>query len=252
MKTVWSSGGGTQSNAIAALIIQGKLAKPDIAIIVDTEQEMSSTWEYYDNYTRPALAKIGVDLVRIPKSKYATVDLFSKNGETFLMPVFTYFSGSIAKLPTNCSNEWKERVVQRYARERFPDEKEFQVWLGMTIDEPKRFKQKIGKWTNDYPLARLRMTRKHCIDLVMKMGWPRPPKSTCITCPNKSHDDWISQKRDFPEDFESACQFDEWMRREVDDTFYLHRSCKPLRDITPDDDKGDLSTTRCDSGYCFN
>ena len=252
MKTVWSSGGGVQSNAIAALIVQGKLPKPDIAVIVDTEQEMSSTWDYYERVTKPAPASVGVDLIRIPKSRYATVGYFSKNGDTFLMPVFTDFTGEPAKLPTNCSNEWKERVVQRYSRELYPDAKQFSVWIGITIDEPKRFKQSTGKWLKDYPLARLRMRRHDCINLVVnEMGWPLPPKSTCWNCPNKGHEDWMAQKRDYPADFEAACQFDEWMRREVDDTFYLHRSCKPLRDVTEGDCQGDLFTGRCDSGFCM-
>ncbi|WP_259474093.1 hypothetical protein, partial [Pseudomonas syringae] len=44
---IWSSGGGTQSSAIAALICQGELS-PDLSIIVDTEREMSTTWDYMD------------------------------------------------------------------------------------------------------------------------------------------------------------------------------------------------------------
>ena len=33
---LWSSGGGVQSSAIAVLIAQGKLPKPDIAVMIDT------------------------------------------------------------------------------------------------------------------------------------------------------------------------------------------------------------------------
>jgi enterochelin esterase-like enzyme len=39
---LWASGGGVQSAAIAALIVQGKL-RPDLAVIVDTEREQSTT-----------------------------------------------------------------------------------------------------------------------------------------------------------------------------------------------------------------
>ena len=44
---VWSSGGGTKSAAIAALICKNELM-PDIAIIVDTEREVQTTWDYHD------------------------------------------------------------------------------------------------------------------------------------------------------------------------------------------------------------
>jgi len=33
---VWASGGGVQSTAIAALIVLGRLPKPDLAVIADT------------------------------------------------------------------------------------------------------------------------------------------------------------------------------------------------------------------------
>ena len=56
---IWSSGGGTQSCAIAAMIVLGELEKPDLAIIVDTERECSTTWEYHDCYVAPALANVG-------------------------------------------------------------------------------------------------------------------------------------------------------------------------------------------------
>lgn len=57
---VWSYGGGTQSVAIAALIIQGRLPKPDYAVIADTGMEKQSTWDYMDNVTNPALKSIGL------------------------------------------------------------------------------------------------------------------------------------------------------------------------------------------------
>ena len=67
---IWSSGGGVQSTAIAALICLGEL-KPDLAVIVDTERELSTTWDYLDTVVMPALESTGVELVKVPKSDYA-------------------------------------------------------------------------------------------------------------------------------------------------------------------------------------
>ena len=64
--TVWSSGGGTQSAAIAALIVRGDLERPDLAAIVDTGYEASSTWAYHYKVILPALAGVGVHMHRIP------------------------------------------------------------------------------------------------------------------------------------------------------------------------------------------
>jgi hypothetical protein len=62
---LWASGGGVQSAAIAALIVTGKVAKPDFAVIVDTEREQSTTWQYMDSVIAPALASVGVTLNRV-------------------------------------------------------------------------------------------------------------------------------------------------------------------------------------------
>ena len=40
---IWSSGGGVQSTALAVLICSGKLPSPDLAMIVDTTRERSTT-----------------------------------------------------------------------------------------------------------------------------------------------------------------------------------------------------------------
>jgi hypothetical protein len=57
MIEVFSSGGGTQSAAIAALIVQGRLPKPDFVVIADTDYECSSTW------TRVCLAQATIAAV---------------------------------------------------------------------------------------------------------------------------------------------------------------------------------------------
>jgi len=56
---VWSSGGGVQSSAIAALICQGKLPKPDLAVMADTGREYSPVWDYMNEYVIPDLRKAG-------------------------------------------------------------------------------------------------------------------------------------------------------------------------------------------------
>ena len=202
---VWSSGGGTQSAAIAALICMGEL-RPDLAIIVDTEREVKKTWEYHDAVIVPALAKVGITLHRVPKSKYATVDLYSSSGK-LLIPAFTDKSGKIGKLPTYCSNEWKARVVQRWCREQAPTAKGFDIWLGMSADEADRMKVgHKGKWQYRHPLiddGRM-LTRVQSIALVRSIGWPEPPRSRCWMCPNQRKDEWGELE---PEDQLKADEF---------------------------------------------
>ncbi len=247
---VWSSGGGVQSSAIAALIVQGKLEKPDIAVISDTEREASQVWEFSDKVITPALKYIGVDLVRIKKSDYATVDLYGgKDSDDILIPV--HFdeteTGEKGKLPTFCSNEWKQRVIRRYCTKLYP-KAEFDIWLGFSTDEMRRCKTPIGKWQHRFPLIEQRLSRDDCISLVERMGWGTPPRSSCWMCPNRSPHEWLDLKQNYPQDFSQAVKFE----REIqikDPDFYLTNTCQPLDTVDFNESQGDMFT--CNSGYCF-
>lgn len=242
---IWSSGGGVQSSAIAALICQGEL-KPDLSIIVDTERELSTTWDYLDKWVLPELEKVGIELHRVPKSIYAKVDLM-RNGD-ILIPAFTTQSGDIGKLPTFCSNEWKQRVMRRWAVKKHGVEKA-DVWIGFTIDEKNRITQPIGKWQHRYPLIDRRMTRGDCIALVKRMGWPEPPRSSCWMCPNKPHHEWEWQRIHAPSDHVLAVNFELEIQSE-DPDLWLTDTGKPLDEAdfsAPDD----LFSGRCSSGMCF-
>lgn len=237
---VWSSGGGTQSAAIAALICKGEL-RPDISVIVDTEREVSQTWEYHDSVIVPALAKAGVTLHRVPKSKYATVDLYGgKDGDALLIPAFTKRpGGKQGKLPTYCSNEWKSRVVQRFVRDMLPDAEAFTLWLGISRDEFNRMRAENGegKWTYWHPLIAKHMNRQDCISLVRSMGWPDPPRSRCWMCPNQAPGEWADLDKNYPVDAAKAAAFLEEIQQR-DPTLYL-RDAKAAAG-------GD-----CMSGLCF-
>ena len=200
---IWSNGGGVQSAAIAALICMGELM-PDLAVIVDTERELSTTWDYFENVTAPALKAAGCIVHRVQKSQYATVDLM--RNDDVLIPAFTSQGAEIGKLPTYCSNEWKQRVMRRWATEQGVAQAD--IWLGFSIDELRRVTQPTGKWQHRYPLLDRRMNRGDCIALVKRMGWPDPPRSSCWMCPNKTQHEWAWQKQHAPADFEKAVQFE--------------------------------------------
>src|SRR6187455_1201856 len=99
LKQIWFCGGGTQSCAIAALIIDGKLPKPDFSIIADTGREKRRTWEYLDAVLRPNLERVGVSIERVKAAEYGYggTELWSKTGE-LLIPAYTTESGQKGKL----------------------------------------------------------------------------------------------------------------------------------------------------------
>lgn len=244
---IWSSGGGVQSTAIAALICKGELPKPDLAVIVDTEYELSTTWSYLDKFVAPALTKAGVEIHRIEKSKFATVGLYSSKNE-ILIPAFTTHANGIGKLPTYCSGEWKKRVVERWATSQ--GVKQADIWIGFTIDELNRVNTPIGKWQKKHPLIENRLTRGDCIAIVDRIGWAPPPRSSCWMCPNHNKEDWEWQKVNAPGDHKKAISFEKEIKQ-FDEDLWLTGTGVPLSEYDGTSKNLDLFTGRCSGGMCF-
>ena len=252
IKHIWSYGGGTQSAAIAALIIQGKIDKPDLAVISDTGREVSTTWTYLDNIVQPALNEAGVEIHRLPHSfdgkGYNYVDLWGgKNKDTLLIPAFTNISGKPGLFRGYCSGEWKRDPVKRFARER--GIKRADILIGFSIDEMERMRtyDKDKPWNHVYPLYDLKMSRGDCIALVESMGWGTPPRSACWMCPYRSDHEW----RDIlgTPDFDDAVAFEKEIQKK-DPHAFLHRQCIPI-DTVDFSAEPDLFAKPCDSGMCF-
>lgn len=250
MTTVWSYGGGTQSAAIAVLILQGKLPRPDIAVIADTGRELSTTWDYLAEVVGPALDAIGLPMQVVPPSpEYRRYDLIS-SGRTALIPAYTTHSGEKGKLPTWCSNEWKQRPIRRWLRKQGVTSCD--IWLGISTDEIKRMKPSGLNWYRHvYPLIELVPTnRAGCVALVENYGWPTPPKSRCWMCPNQGPDAWRQMRRDQPDEFRMAAELEAELHKS-DPHMFLHSAAIPLVDAVDLSDNQPGLFDGCDSGYCM-
>jgi len=256
---IFSSGGGTQSAAITALIVQGRLPKPDFVCIVDTERERKTTWQYLDAVIRPALRSVGVEVHRIRVAEWATNGTcFSKDLNTLLLPAFTNQTvGSVGKLTGFCSNKWKVETRQRYCRIVLgvPTNQQ-RAWIGFSLDEVRRAVRMMAG--EDYAAGLIRfplihdapMRRQSSIALVEKMGWPTPPRSACWNCPNQSDGEWRDLKLNHPDEFAAACALEIEVQK-VDPFAWFHVSCVPLSEVdftAPDDLFADRA---CSSGGCF-
>ena len=244
----WSFGGGTQTAAIAVLIKQGKLPKPDITVMADTFREATETWEWNDRYLRPMLAKIGIE-IEIASHNLSTVDMFRRPlgveigtnpagdalpsewmhagegkddgklmrsgnvmDEDLLMPVwFLNDKDEPQKLPTLCSNEWKKRVFYRYLRSKgYGPKNPVYTWMGMSMDEIDRCKDDDVYWhINNWPLVFGVPTRRSgCIDLVVKEFGVEPPKSSCFYCPHRRNPQWKRLHDSYPFDWNVSVGLD--------------------------------------------
>jgi hypothetical protein len=240
---IHSYGGGVQSAAIAVLIAQGKLPRPERIVMADTGREPVSTWRYLGEHIQPLLATAGLKVEIVPHS-LSKVDLYGHNGD-LLIPAFT----DTGKLPTLCSNEWKRRPILRYLRTvGYGPAKPIRLWIGISIDEVERAKPGREVWVEHWwPLLFDAPTRRsECITLVESAGLPTPPRSSCVMCPHRQNVEWNELS-------DEELLYVEQLEKELQSRhpgIWLHRSKKPIRDALV---KATEETTMdgCDSGFCF-
>lgn len=263
MIEVFSTGGGTQSACITALIVQGRIPKPDVVIIADTGRERSSTWAYLDTVIRPALLSVGLEVHRATKEEFGYNpphgdDLRGESDATLLIPAFTnQVAGQIGKLSGFCSEKWKVRVRNRYLSKVLGiTPSKCRKWIGFSLDESRRaIRMMAGKeWKSGllrFPLIHdIPLKRYQAILEVEKMGWPTPPRSACWMCPNQSGDEWRDLKENYPEEFAAAVALEKKLQ-EKDPFAWLHDSCVPL-DQVDFTKPAELDFERaCSSGACF-
>lgn len=259
---VWRCGGGTQSVCIAALIVQGRLKRPDIAGIADTGRETQATWDYYYATLKPALESVGVELHRIKASDWNTKravvfhDYVDESRESaLLIPAFSTRFSSVGKLSNYCTGRWKIEAMDKWIRANYGlTRSKFCAWIGFSWDEPVRaLRMMKGKEYQKglirFPLIHeVRLKRQEAIRIVEEMGWPTPPRSACWCCPNHSDFEWKKMKEERPDEFAMACAFEREIQQRDPDA-WLHSSCVPLGEV--DFSGNDLFATPCDSGVCF-
>ncbi|WP_279010092.1 hypothetical protein [Synergistes jonesii] len=227
---VWSSGGGVQSTAIAALIEQGRLPKPDFGIMVDCGYEKSATLEYMHDVTISRMKQIGVDFRMLNTLDYTNNNLADENGHVNIPAFRLLDNGHISKLHTHCNSTWKVQVTRRWAREMGISNME--NWLGISTDEERRAKPSSRKWiTLRYPLIELNMSREDCIYYIAQAGWPMPPRSSCVFCPQQDAKSW-HLVRNTPEDWKRVLEAEQAIRTAVSNVF-LHRKCRPIAELFP-------------------
>lgn len=246
---VWSYGGGTQSAAIAVMILTGELPRPDIAVMADTSRECSETWQYLKLVVQPALDKIRLTVEIVPHS-YAYWDIVKGKNNALLIPAFARQSGSVGKLPTYCSHEWKRRPIQRWLRKQGVNDCD--CWLGISTDEAERMKPSDLKWYRHvYPLIEMVPTsRVQCRNKVLGYGWAEPPKSRCWMCPNMSPQSWKQLRRNWNGDFEKAAALEKEIQQ-TDADIFLHPLAIPLTEAVEQSEQQSDMFDGCDSGFCW-
>ncbi len=192
--TFLSYGGGIQTFAMLILMEKGKIIADEV-IFADTGAEHSETYHHIETVVKPLCEKIGIKftIVRMEKS-VIDHDTRERKIARSLTDVI-----EIRKRIPSLRNRWcteysKITPIKLYLRKEQKAgnyTKPARALIGISLDEWQRIhKPHLSEYITSYPLIEMRMSRKDCIDLIRKSGYPLPPKSGCYYCPFQGIDQW--------------------------------------------------------------
>ena len=260
---VLSLGGGVQSSALWLMNLKGLIQpRADLAVFADTMNERNGTYTYLDY-----LDKMSIKAGFPPVMRISAGDILHQTRNVQVdIPFWTDSNkgGKRGQLNRQCTGKFKIAVINREIRKIFGMKKRVQ-WIGFSMDEiHRRNDTRFPKYiTPRYPLLEMRMSRDDCKAWLADNGYPEPIKSSCIVCPFRSDPEWAAMKRDNPEEFDIATQFDEDCRELVSppsdvgqlDLFgnpqkfhvYLHDSKRPLGAVKFREDVTETDKHECGS-----
>jgi len=246
VKNFISLGAGVQSSTMALMAAHGEITPmPDCAIFADTQWEPYAVYKWLGwmekqlpfpvhRVTKGSLREDAIRKQNSTGGRFAAIPWFVRNPD-----------GTQAMGRRQCTSEYKlgplvkekRRLLGYKARQRIPVGS-CVTWIGISLDEAHRMKPSHDKWSqNRWPLIEARMTREDCLRWMEFMGYPRPPKSSCIGCPYHHDNEWRAIKAD-PKAWADAVEIDRIIRapaRGMIGEQFMHRSMKPLNEV-------DLST----------
>lgn len=157
-----------------------------------------------------------------------------------------------------CTGEYKINAVRKEIRKLLgygPRDKvreKIRLWMGISTDEVYRMKPSQVKYINNYfPLIEYNMSRFDCLKWFDERDMPLPPRSSCIICPYHSNEHWRDMKKNDPDSWAMAVEFDKAIRNmpKLEAEVFLHRQCVPLDQADLGVEQLDLFDSECE-GMC--
>lgn len=248
---VLSLGGGVQSYSIAVMAYSEKdygIPEPNQIVFADTGNEPKFVYfwlERFQEWLNDRGAEI--EIVKQGNLRQDTEEKLENDDRLVSIPAFadTEDGKRSAPLRRQCTREYKIDPIEKHVRKTLGFEPEQQmkgkvnvgVMLGISIDEIGRasHNNRTSWTTNLFPLLDIKYSRQDCKRIYEKHGLPAPKKSSCYFCPYHDDQYWYTLKKDHPEEFKKAVEFDKKIRdmsmKGVEKKIYLHRDCKPLDEI---------------------
>lgn len=228
---VLSLGAGKQSSYMLLNSLKNGI-KPDLAIFSDTKCEPNYVYDYLKwlvDYCKIEY-KFQITIVSEGNLMEDVIDYQKGNKKRVAsLPLFTE-TGIINR---QCTNDYKIRPLRKYLQ-KVRNGNKVKLWLGISLDEIERMKQSNVQYiTNEFPLIHQRIKIDNIKAWFFNNKLPEPSKSACLVCPFHSNQYWQIFKVKYPQEFETACNFDDIIRNygNMKQKCYLNRQLKPLREI---------------------
>lgn len=248
---VMSWGAGVQSTTMMVLAAEGLIGPmPDLAIFADPVDEPRDVYEHIRFMRSPNRAppfpieEVTAGSIRDEMLAWSRGEINNSHGRPpmFVMGKDAQGRPKVGMTNRQCTQDWKIRPIERRVAElvgikpRSPGPRMpiVEQWIGISTDEIGRLKPARKRWIhNRHPLIEIGWDRRQCERFLEDRGI-FAPKSACRICPFHSDAEWLRLFTKSPIDFEAACEVDDALRSGRTLTKgqpYLHRSCKPLREI---------------------
>jgi hypothetical protein len=243
---VISLGAGVQSTTMALMAAHGEIGPmPDAAIFSDTGWEPKSVYDHLNWLRSPNVLPFPVHVISAGNIREdALAGGSARAGRFASIPWFTINpDGSRGMGRRQCTSHYKVEPIQRKVRELLGYKKRqripeglAEVWIGISTDEIQRMKDSgVGFMKNRWPLIESRVSRDQCLAWMNKMGYPTPPKSSCIGCPFHTNEMWRDIKENDPAAWADALEIDKSIRdqtgRGVKGQQFMHAQRVPMDQV---------------------
>lgn len=232
---VISLGAGKQSSYMLLTALEGAYKfKPDLAIFSDTGCEPDYVYSYVTWLKDYVKTKYNFEIVIVSAGNIVEDTLNYLEGKRSRVAALPLrLSGNGGLIMRQCTNDYKIAPLRKYLQS-IRNESKIRLWIGISLDEIERIKDSNVKYIeNYYPLIEKQIRIDRIIHWFSENNMREPGKSACLICPFHSDNYWKMFKKQFPDEFEKACQFDDAIRNypNLKRQTYLSKHLKPLREI---------------------
>lgn len=237
MLNIISLGAGVQSSTMALMAAHGQITPmPDCAIFSDTGWERKVTYDFLNFLEK----QLPFPVYRVSAGNIREDHIVHFATRT-TMPLRLNDGKKLSRAMQKCTHDYKSMPIERKMKEimrehelcdrLLPTSPVITQWRGISVDEAHRMKPASEPWYHTrFPLVDLHIYRGQCAEWMTKHGYPIPPRSSCIGCPNHGNTEWEIIKRESPEEWAQAIEMDNIIRKVggLDMPAFLHSDGVPL------------------------